>query len=390
VFSHEKHINLIDAYEWQAIVREAPSWVFRPEVYHPPFLSLFSRNYFEGWYYKFVTKDERISLVVIIGAFFAEDTDHVSSHVNLDNFQEGDHGFIMVYLKDSSNSKPLYEYIRFELDEIQLESSHFECRFGKNVFTLSKVLLDITQGDFSISGELNLLNTKPWPISFRFPGVMGWFEYIPILECYHGVVSLDHDLAGTVLIQEKEIDFGEGKGYIEKDRGNNFPVSWTWMQANVFESRFTPKRVSFTLSLAPVPLTKLYKLDGILMGFLIDDMLYVVTTYTGGTVNYVSIKEGKENDNLIDVSLSLGDSCTQIDLNLTQSKSGSVVQLHAPTKTGMERRVPEHLGGQLFLTVWDLCSSSSKRVVFEGFSDTAAFELVGAQDLQHPREEKGK
>ena len=41
--------------------------------------------------------------------------------------------------------RPLYEYIRFELDEIQLESSHFECRFGKNVFTLSKVLLDITQ-----------------------------------------------------------------------------------------------------------------------------------------------------------------------------------------------------------------------------------------------------
>ena len=65
----------------------SPSFSFSLIILKKTIINNSNKYISKGWYYKFVTKDERISLVVIIGAFFAEDTDHVSSHVNLDNFQ---------------------------------------------------------------------------------------------------------------------------------------------------------------------------------------------------------------------------------------------------------------------------------------------------------------
>ena len=46
---------------------------------------------------------------------------------------------------------------------------------------------------------------------------MGYFAYIPKMECYHGIVSMNHMVNGVIRINDVDIDFNNGKGYVEKD-----------------------------------------------------------------------------------------------------------------------------------------------------------------------------
>ena len=78
---------------------------------------------------------------------------------------------------------------------------------------------------------------------------MGWYAFIPFMECYHGVVSANHYTEGYANYKGQKINFNGGKGYIEKDRGISFPESWIWLQANTFADR----DVSFFFSVAKIP-----------------------------------------------------------------------------------------------------------------------------------------
>ncbi len=46
---------------------------------------------------------------------------------------------------------------------------------------------------------------------------MGWYRFLPFMECYHGVISLTHNLKGKIIVDNKIFAFENGKGYIEKD-----------------------------------------------------------------------------------------------------------------------------------------------------------------------------
>ena len=50
--------------------------------------------------------------------------------------------------------------------------------------------------------------------------IMGWYYKLPFMECYHGVVSLNHDLKGSLNLNNIHYHFDDGKGYIEKDWEN--------------------------------------------------------------------------------------------------------------------------------------------------------------------------
>lgn len=78
---------------------------------------------------------------------------------------------------------------------------------------------------------------------------MGWYSYVPLMECKHGIVSVNHYLKGKIRINGNSIDLSEGKGYIEKDWGTSFPEVWIWIQSN----NFTNPETSFTFSLAKIP-----------------------------------------------------------------------------------------------------------------------------------------
>jgi hypothetical protein len=52
---------------------------------------------------------------------------------------------------------------------------------------------------------------------------MGWYSFIPFMECKHGIVSANHKIKGKITVNNQIIDFDEGQGYIEKDWGTSFP-----------------------------------------------------------------------------------------------------------------------------------------------------------------------
>jgi len=73
----------------------------------------------------------------------------------------------------------------------------------------------------NVRGSLCFSCINPWPVTLLSPGVMGWYAWVPFMECYHGVVSLDHTIEGIlhVDVDGTAVDFGGGRGYTEKDWG---------------------------------------------------------------------------------------------------------------------------------------------------------------------------
>lgn len=51
---------------------------------------------------------------------------------------------------------------------------------------------------------------------------MGPFAFLPRMECFHGLLSLDHSLEGQILWGNESLDFSGGRGYWEKDWGRRW------------------------------------------------------------------------------------------------------------------------------------------------------------------------
>jgi hypothetical protein len=102
-----------------------------------------------------------------------------------------------------------------------------------------------TQGPFAVHGHFQFpaSSQTPLPTSRWTPSIMGITAYLPFLECNHGVASLHHTISKGHLVALRddsevlgEANFDGGVGYIEKDWGVNFPSTWVWAQANMFDT----------------------------------------------------------------------------------------------------------------------------------------------------------
>jgi hypothetical protein len=124
---------------------------------------------------------------------------------------------------------------------------------------------------------------------------MGWYAWVPGMECYHGIVSMDHSLYGSLVINGGKMDFTGGRGYMEKDWGQTMPRAWIWMQSNHFEKPGT----SFTFSIADIPWGR-HHFKGFLGGLLLDGQLYRFATYTGARFEDFSLTSGEVRFSLRD------------------------------------------------------------------------------------------
>lgn len=167
-----------------------------------------TRRFFEGWYVKLVSKDLSQRWAVIPGVFLGP--------------EGGGEAFVQV--RDGATRRSWYH--RAPLEDFHGEAGRFEvrvagCRFSSEGVELSDVL--------PISGKLRFSTPlAPWPVTFTSPGIMGWYAWVPFMECYHGVVSLSHGLSGTLRVEGVEVSFDGGEGYIEKDWGQAFPAAYVW------------------------------------------------------------------------------------------------------------------------------------------------------------------
>ncbi len=181
---------------------------------------------------------------------------------------------------------------------------------------------------------------------------------MPFMECYHGVVSLDHRLKGQLTINNETIDFTGGRGYIEKDWGSSMPSAWIWMQTNHFEA----EKTSFMLSIARIPWIGT-TFTGFLGFFLHEGKLFTFATYTGAKIGVLST-----NDDQVEVIIKSRD--FSIRVRGINSSRGS---LKAPRSGEMDRVIHESVDAALDVELFD----KSGNLLFTGTGKNAGLELVG-------------
>jgi tocopherol cyclase len=308
-----------------------------------------ARSYFEGWYVKVVSADRGTRLALIPGVFLSEDG----------SIQES---FVQVLDGESGETS----YHRFELAQFAAEERAFDVRVAANRFTASGLRIELPD----LVGEVRFGPFEHWPVTTRSPGAMGWYAWVPTMECYHGVVSLNHALTGSLEHRGRHVDFTGGRGYIETDWGTAFPQGYIWLQSNHFEM----PEVSLIASTALIP-WRGSAFRGDLVGLLLPAeagraaRLHRFTSY-----NHSKTVELTVSDNEVHWVLRSNDGWL-LTLNATTRGRGAGL-LHAPVRTQMHQRVAETLGGRIRVEL----ARPGDSVVFEGVGRAAGMEVHGAID----------
>ncbi|MFP4483757.1 MAG: tocopherol cyclase family protein [Spirochaetaceae bacterium] len=265
------------------------------------------RRYFEGWYYKFVFP-ERVFAVIPGVSLAAGDP----------------HAFIQIIDAEESESP----YHRFPLDSFSASRDRFALTVGANRFDLASVSLDLPE----LRLDARMESSIRWPSRLLSPGTMGWYSFVPGMECRHGVIVLDGDAHG----RRNGATLSPGRFYLEKDWGRSFPHAWVWLQTNSFESPGS----CITASIATVPfITGAF--TGFLIGVLAQGRLYRFTTYTGATLQEITI-----GNHVCRFTV------TQQDLVLeVEALRRDGVDLRAPVEGEMRGRVNETLHAEVRVTL---------------------------------------
>jgi hypothetical protein len=199
--------SLLDSQSWQLFnpaalhVRDAPGLGLRADESLPADLQRVVREgraagtfYFEGWYYKLVSKasggngdggsssgiPEPISIALIPGVVLSE---------------KDEYGFVMLAHPGSNATIHKYPLGDVIVRGKAVSDSDFFVRVGPNTFTATSVSVDIPG---VVRGAVTFTSVEPLPSSWVYPTVMGWFAYLPGMQCCHGVLSLSHALLGSL------------------------------------------------------------------------------------------------------------------------------------------------------------------------------------------------
>ena len=315
--------------------------VTRPLAYHGAGKT---GPFFEGWYFKLVSPGGARRVSVIPGIYIgAREADSHSFVQVIDGLQGGS------------------RYISFPAADFRFVPGEMDVTVAGNHFTREGIYLDLRQGDFRLAGELAFSGLHPWPVTPLSPGVMGWFAWVPGMECYHGIVSMDHQISGQLVMTGEQMDFSGGRGYMEKDWGRAMPRAWIWMQCN----HFSREGVSLSFSIARIPWGG-RAFTGFLGGLLLDGQLHRFTTYTGARVSGLSVSESA-------VRFTLSDRTRR--LMVTARRAGGH-SLQAPTTAQMDRRIMETLSAQMDMT-FEMKNNQIWQPVFSGQGQFAGLEIVG-------------
>ena len=299
------------------------------------------KNYFEGWYFKMVSEKGNSIMSIIPG-------------ISLSENGEEQHAFIQ--LIDGKTAKTYY--YTYPIEEFAFSKKKFAIRIQNNYFSEDSIVLNIQNDSTSITGKVRMTNPIKLTKKGKKLNIMGWYKSAPFMQCYHGVVSLNHDLSGSLQMNNKTYQFDKGLGYIEKDWGKSMPSAWIWIQSNNFSS---PK-TSFMLSVANVPWMG-SSFPGFLGFFLNDSLITRFGTYSGAKV-----KLDTTDSNTIKITIT--DKEYTYYLEATRNKAG---MLKAPLKGAMDRRIAESVDAQLKLRVTD----KKGIVIFDDTTSITGLETVG-------------
>jgi ribosomal protein L34 len=290
--------------------------------------------YFEGWYFRMVTPNGR-NICFIPGVSLNPSDSHC-----------------FIQMIDSQGE---CRYFRYPLSSFEYSKSKFYIKIGENTFSADGFKLDI-KADLSISGEVTLKNTVPYPKSITCPGIMGPFSYLPILECRHSVINIKSSLEGEISINGEKIKLTGGTGYVEKDWGSSFPNPYIWAQSCGFDGHET----SFMMSAARVPVFGM-SLKGLIAFLYLDGKIYRFATYNGAAVKEIVV-----GDN---VNLIIKSPAYKLGVCLMPDE-GQV--LKAPANGVMSREIRESSNGRISLKL-----QKDEKTIFCGEGQNSGIEICG-------------
>jgi len=301
-------------------------------------------EYFEGWYFKHVTSDLRSSICIIPG---------------ITKNRYDTHAFIQSIINTYTDLKPRHEthYHKFSAGEFNYSDKPFSLKIGKNAFSIDSMELDLSDEDYSLHGKINFSEFTKIKTSILFPNIMGYFAYLPFMECYHGVISMSHNLNGHLVLDKEFIDFNSGKGYIEKDWGTSFPKEYVWFQSNNFKD----SDASIMCSIAHIPF-----LGTSFQGFICNISLNC-HEYRFATYNRSKLLKFNCTSKSADVVLARGS--LMLEAHAETYDEGI---LKAPRNGAMNTTVKEGLNGVVHIKL----TQKPGIILFEGMGNPCGIELV--------------
>lgn len=316
------------------------------KIYKPAMYQGKSRmkGYFEGWYYKLADKNAQYIGAIIPGVSFSSDGKH-------------SHSFIQ-YL---DNSGIFSKYYSFDIQDFSYSQNKPEIKIRNCVFSPTRIDVAAEDGSDSIKGNLLFHDITPWPVSLLYPGAMGWYAFVPFMQCYHGVLSFDHLIEGQLTLNSKNIDFTGGRGYIEKDWGKSFPSYHIWLQTNHFGVAGT----SLMVSIANIPWLGKY-FDGFLIGFQYNNHLYKFTNYTGAKITNFKHQQGS-------LIIHVESKHHRLEIQIPYLKG---VQLRTPVLGDMKGRLSESLKGETSIKFFEY-SKAGDYLVYSGLGQHTGLEVEG-------------
>lgn len=294
-------------------------------------------TYFEGWYFKVVNADESKALAIIPG---------IAMDAN---------GQKQAFIQVLDGKKRTAAYHKFEISQFRPLAGTFDLTIGSNHFTNDSVRLDLP----NLKGELHFSHRVPWPSTFYSPGIMGPYSFVPFMECYHGILSMDHRVDGQLELDGETVDFTNGRGYMEKDWGQSFPSAYFWMQTN----HFSQTGISLKASVAKIPWLG-RSFVGFIAGIWLHDRLIPFTTYNGSTLIH-------SHANASEVQLAMENKKYRLDILAHREKSTA---LASPISGFMDGRIEESMSA--FIDV-QLLDKKSKVLLLSDTGRNAGLEVAG-------------
>jgi len=308
-------------------------------VFHPEQFQGWAqkRNYFEGWYFKVVNQAEDKAFAFIPG-------------IALKSSREK-HAFIQVL----DGKKRTAQYHKFEAETFKPEPDRFEIAIGNNRFSKQELQLNLPE----LKANLQFAGNVAWPNHWYSPGIMGPFAFLPLMECYHGIVSMDHEITGRIEVDGDVLDFDNGRGYIEKDWGQSFPSAYIWIQTN----HFSQPGISLKVSVAKIPYLG-YSFVGFIAGLWLGDRLIQFTTYNRSILRKTVIDSEK-------VEVVMENKKFRLEI---LARREAATALASPILGMMDGRIEESMNARIEVNLID---RKSGKTIFNDVGRNAGLEVAG-------------
>lgn len=298
------------------------------------------KRYFEGWYFKLLNADESEAYAFIPGIAMDE------------------RGNQQAFVQLLDGKRLTAAYHKFDAQDFVPQAGRFAVNVGQSFFSKEKIQLDLPNA----KGSLEFKDLTPWSSSWYSPNIMGPFSFVPFLQCYHGILSMNHTIEGELTINERNIDFTGGRGYMEKDWGRSFPSGYIWMQTN----HFSEPGISLKSSVAKIPYMGA-SFVGFIGGVWLHDRLIEFTTY-----NFTKLRKSYADKDKVEIVLENGNYRLEI-----LAHRAAATALAAPILGFMDARVEESMNARVEVQLTD---KKANKIILDDIGRNAGLEVAGKYD----------